>query len=313
MSKTTLIVWLVIACLASPPLLDAQEKTEARPQSTAEIIERILELRREMEALLDVLPPELQEEIERRWQEIKEAEAARDASHLPRVESTGRAEVAVVPPGPEPVQTATFEPRPESTAQAGVAVVPIVPEPETAPASESIPVADSPPATTVMAPEPAAAEPPTPDSEPEPVTIPVCGTLAPLDSNEDGVLSGADRYWRYLRLEIEGGGAGLEAQGPASLYDLGIRTIDVELKSYTTPDKERGDIDIDEAIRIELVGKGRLVGESGVLVVDADRLARGGEVRLVDESGTLLAGIQAFRPGLALETADGRRLPLLCP
>ena len=142
MSKTTLIVWLVIACLASPPLLDAQEKTEARPQSTAEIIERILELRREMEALLEVLPPELQEEIERRWQEIKEAEAARDTSQLPRVESTGRAEVAVVPPGPEPVQTATFEPRPESTAQAGVAVVPIVPEPETAPASESIPVAD---------------------------------------------------------------------------------------------------------------------------------------------------------------------------
>ena len=95
MSKTTLIVWLVIACLASPPLLDSQEKTEARPQSTAEIIERILELRREMEALLEVLPPELQEEIERRWQEIKEAEAARDASHLPRVESSGRGGGAV--------------------------------------------------------------------------------------------------------------------------------------------------------------------------------------------------------------------------
>ena len=165
----------------------------------------------------------------------------------------------------------------------------------------------------VMAPEPVVAEPPTPESEPEPVTVPVCGTLAPLDSNEDGVLSGADRYWRYLRLELEGGGAGLESQGPASLYELGIRTIDVNLESYTTHDKERGDIDVDEAIHIELVGKGRLVGESGVLVIDADRLARGGEVRLVDGAGTLPAGFQTLRPGLALEIADGRRLPFLCP
>jgi hypothetical protein len=257
-------------------LLGAQETAETKPQSTAEIIERILELRREMEALLEVLPPELQEEIERRWRELQEAEAARAASHVPQVESTGRAEVAVVPPPPVPLQTAEFEPRPESTARAEVAVVP-----------------------------------PTPG--PEPAAVPVCGTLIPFDSNDDGVLSGADRYWRYLRLELEGGGAGLEAQGPSSLYELGIRTINVDLKFFTTPDKERGDIDVDKAIHIGLVGKGRLVGESGVLVIDADRLARGGEIKLVDGSGTLLAGFQALRPGLALETADGGRLPLLCP
>jgi hypothetical protein len=184
--------------------------------------------------------------------------------------------VAVVLPAPAPDQAATFEPRPESTARAGVAVVP-----------------------------------PTPEAEP--AVVPVCGTLIPFDSNDDGVLSGADRYWRYLRLELEGGGAGLEVQGPSSLYELGIRTIDVNLKFFTTPDKERGDIDVDEAIHIGLVGKGRLVGESGVLVIDADRLARGGEIKLVDGSGTLLAGFQALRPGLALKTADGGRLPLLCP
>jgi hypothetical protein len=310
MWKSTLTVWLIIAWLVAPLALEAEESSEARPQSTAEIIERILELRREMEALLEVLPPQLQEEIERRWQEIQEAEAARAASLLPQVESTGRAEVAVVLPGPEPVQTATFEPRPESTARAGVAVVPPTPEAEPEPAPDPTPVVESPAA---VVPESTAPEPLAPASEPEPVTVPVCGTLTPFDSNDDGVLSAADRYWRYLRLELEGGGAGAEAQGPSSLYDLGIRTIDVNLKFFTTPDKETGDIDVDEAIHIELVGKGRLVGNSGVLVIDGDRLARGGEVQLVDGAGTQLAGIQALRPGLALETADGSRLPLLCP
>lgn len=313
MSKSTLIVWLIIAFLASPLLVDAQENRDEKPQSTAEIIERILELRREMEALLEVLPPELQDEIERRWRELKEAEAARAASLEPQVESTGRAEVAVVPPAPAPEQTAAFEPRPPSTARAGVAVVPPIPEvePETTP--DPIPVVESPAATIEIVPGPSAPETPTPEGELEPAPVPVCGTLAPIDSNDDGVLSGADRYWRYLRLELAGGGAGLESQGPASLYELGIRTIDVGLKFYTTPDKERGDIDVDEAIHIELVGKGRLAGESGVLVIDADRLGRGGEIQLVDGSGTPLAGFQALRPGLALETADGGRLPLLCP
>ncbi|MGB6336446.1 MAG: hypothetical protein WBG96_12620 [Thermoanaerobaculia bacterium] len=313
MSRSTLTVWLIISCLAAPLVLGAQEIAEAKPQSTAEIIERILELRREMEALLEVLPPELQEEIERRWRELQETEAARAASLEPRVESTGRAEIAVVSPVPAPEETAAFEPRPESTARAEVTVVPPTPEagPETTP--DSIPVVEPPAATMEIVPAPSAPEPPAPESEPEPATVPVCGTLTPFDTNEDGVVSGADRYWRYLRLELEGGGASLESQGPSSLYDLGIRTIDVDLKFFTTPDKERGDIDVDGAIHIELVGKGRLVGEPGVLVIDADRLARGGEIKLVDGSGTLLAGLQTLRPGLALETADGSRLPLLCP
>jgi hypothetical protein len=308
MSKSTFTAWLIIACLAAPVVLGAEETAEAKPQSTAEIIERILELRREMEALLEVLPPELQEEIERRWRELQETEAARAASHLPQVESTGRAQVAVVPPAPAPEQAAVFEPGPESTARARVAVVPPAREAEPEPTPDSIPVVEPPAVTTAIVPTPSA-----PESEPEPAPVPVCGTLTPFDSNDDGLLSAADRYWRYLRLELEGSGASLEAQAPSSLYELGIRTIDVNLKFFTTPDKERGDIDVDEAIHIELVGKGRLAGESGVLVIDADRLARGGEIKLVDGSGTLLAGIQALRPGLALETADGSRLPLLCP
>ncbi|TNF73377.1 MAG: hypothetical protein EP299_08330 [Acidobacteria bacterium] len=313
MLKSTLIVLLITACLASPLPVDAQERREEKPQSTAEIIERILELRREMEALLEVLPPELQQEIERRWQEIKEAEAARAARLEPQIESTGRAAVAVVPQIPAPEPTAAFEPRPESTAQGDVSLLPPASPVEPEPTPELTPAIEPSATTTAIVPEPPAPEPSTPDSPPEPATIPVCGTLTPFDSNEDGVLSGADRYWRYFRLELEGGGAGLENQGPASLYDLGIRTIDVELGSYSTADKERGDIDVDEAIHIELVGKGRLAGESGVLVIDADRLARGGKVQLVDGPGTPLAGFQALRPGLALETTDGSRLPLLCP
>jgi hypothetical protein len=150
-------------------------------------------------------------------------------------------------------------------------------------------------------------------AEPPAVAAPVCGTLTAFDSNEDGLVTGADRYWRYFRLELEGGAAAAESSGPASLYDLGIRSIQVELDFYTTADKETGDIDVNDVIRLELLGKGHPAGASGVLVIDADRLARGGEVKLVDGAGGLLAGPQALRPGQALATADGGRLPLLCP
>ena len=47
MSKSTFTAWLIIACLAAPVMLGAEETAEAIPQSTAEIIERILALRRE--------------------------------------------------------------------------------------------------------------------------------------------------------------------------------------------------------------------------------------------------------------------------
>jgi hypothetical protein len=35
-------------------------------------------------------------------------------------------------------------------------------------------------------------------------------------------------------------------------------------------------------------------------------------MKLVDSAGALLAGDQAFAPGLALQTAEGQLLPILC-
>lgn len=281
MSKAFSSIWLVLGCLLVCPATALGEEPAAKAQTTEEIIERILELRAEMEELLEALPPELREEVEQRWRKLREARAAEAARHVPRVESSGRGEVAVVPPAPAAQPAAAeYVPRVESTARAEAT---------------------------------AALEAPGEELPAEPDSRPTCGTLVPFDSNNDGVVSGADRYWRYFRLELDGGGSsGSETSAPESLYELGIRDIEVDLRFYTTAEKETGDIHVGEAIRLELLGKGRLAGESGLLVIDADRLARGGEVELVDGSGTPLTGYQVLRAGVALETADGSLLPLLC-
>ena len=97
-----------------------------------------------------------------------------------------------------------------------------------------------------------------------------------------------------------------------SLYELGIREIDVNLRFFKMDDDSTGDITIDDRIRFHLFNKRKSGMRSAILFVQAGRLARG-EMSLVDSAGSLLAGDQALAPGMALKTEDGQRLPILCP
>ena len=74
-----------------------------------------------------------------------------------------------------------------------------------------------------------------------------------------------------------------------------------------------GDITLDDRIRFELLSKRKSGRRSMILFIQASRLARGGDLLLVDSSGALLAGDQPLAPGVALQTSEGKRLPLLCP
>ena len=51
----------------------------------------------------------------------------------------------------------------------------------------------------------------------------------------------------------------------------------------------------------------------GVLVVDADRLARGGLLTLTDAAGTPLSGYQPLGPDTLLVDARGNGEPAVCP
>jgi hypothetical protein len=98
-----------------------------------------------------------------------------------------------------------------------------------------------------------------------------------------------------------------------SLYDLDIREIDVNLRFYKLADGFTGDITLDDRIRFGLLSKRKSGKRPMILFIQASRLARSGSLRLVDASGALLAGDQPLAPGVALQTAEGKRLPLLCP
>ena len=264
----------------------AQDQESPPPEDVERIIEEILQLRGEAEALLETLPPELREKVERRWLGLQvvppEVPAEAVSQPAPTVEAppepdAGREGSASPPAEMAPAQEPTTEPEPET---------------ELEPAPESEPSVIS-------------------EVEPEPAKE--CDSLGPFDSNGDGVISASDRNWRYLRLRADIGGKSTSMGDLESLYDLGIREIDVNLRFYKSDDGAAGDIFIDDRIRFKLLSKRKSVRRSMILFIQASRLARGGSLRLIDGSGALLAGDQPLAPGVALQTAEGSRLPLLCP
>lgn len=214
----------------------------AAQPSVDETVERIGELRREIEELLDALPPAQRAEVERR---LAEAERERSLARV-RVDAE-----------PEP-------------------------PPRVAPAE-------------LVPPEVARPAP----------SRPGCRALAVLDSNADGQVTGADRYWRHLYLELQG------EDEPVSLFDLDIRGVTVELDAYTTEQDFVGDIAFDDEAVFRLVGR-RRGPDRGSLAIDADGLRRGEGPSLVDAEGQPLRGIQRIRAGQALVDGNGARHPIAC-
>ena len=282
MVRTALIVFLLLTPLTQVMPLWAQEQESPPPEDVERIIEEILRLRGEADALLEALSPELRDEVERRWEELQAAPP----------EDLGEG-------ASDPVSSTADSPDPDDTAPVPAEVgATAVPEPELEPEAE-----DQSPAASEVVSEP----------EPEPEPAKECDSLGPLDTNGDGVISASDRNWRYLRLRADMGGRSTNMVDLESLYDLDIREIDVNLRFYKLSDGAAGDIFIDDRIRFELLSKRKSGRRSMILLIQASRLARSGELQLVDPSGALLAGDQPLAPGVALQTAEGSRLPLLCP
>ena len=278
MVRTALIVFLLLTPLTQVMPLWAQGQESPPPEDVERIIEEILRLRGEADALLEALSPELRDEVERRWEELQAAPP----------EDLGEG-------ASDPVSSIADSPEPDDTAPVPAEVgATAVPEPELEPEAE----AQSPATLEVV-----------PETEP----AKECDSLGALDTNGDGVISATDRNWRYLRLRADTGGRSTNMVDLESLYDLDIREIDVNLRFYKLSDGAAGDIFIDDRIRFELLSKRKSGRRSMILFIQASRLARSGELRLVDPSGALLAGDQPLAPGVALQTAEGKRLPLLCP
>lgn len=284
----------MVLCIALlSPAICAQESVEpSDPVDTEAIVEQILELQEQLESLLSALPPDLREKVERQWKirlETKQRAEARVPEDQPGFEN----ETAQVPPAAPPMSE-------ESVA------IPFVPADSTAIDLEEVPVGDE-------RLEHAEAKGSSNVVEPEAKATLSCVHLAAFDTNEDGIVSPGDRYWRYLRLWTDNGdGVVNEELEIDSLFELDIREIRVELDYYGLRGDVSGDIRVGDQVQLVLIDPKRNSSAPATLVVQAGRMARGGHIWLADSSGQVLDGYQAVTPAIVAETDDGRRLPLVC-
>jgi hypothetical protein len=140
----------------------------------------------------------------------------------------------------------------------------------------------------------------------------LCGGFPLLDSDRNGLISGGDRQWRFLRLWFDNGDGRVDETEIESLFTLGVQAIDVGLRFYVNTDGDSEDVDVDEYIRLRNVGKRGQRRRIGTLVVDGDRLARDGVMALTDPGGGALTGYQPLGSDTLLLPTDGRPTPVLC-
>lgn len=287
--KSSQRLFLLLAGFLSVALIfasagSAAESDTAEGDSQEEVIERILELREQIEALLDSLPDDVRQQVEKRWQErlSEQPESTPDESQ----------QMQMIEPVPESRSSA------EATTEAQVATEiatetvedPVV---ENALPEGKLAVAES---QTELA-----------------ATPPPCGGFHRFDTNEDALISAGDRQWRFLRLWFDtNGDEVVEESEIESLFELGIRMIDVNLKFYVNDKGDSEDVDVDDQIWLRMIGKTGEKQRSGALTVAADRLVRDGRLWLTDADRVQLTGLQALRPEDFLETKNGERYPLVC-
>lgn len=191
---------------------------------------------------------------------------------------------------PEPDQVQESDPTTPSTGE-GSTAVPTETEPVVVVAPDQSPTAE----------------------EPISALSPPCGGFHLFDTNEDSLVSGGDRPWRFLRLWFDTDGDGavsdLEIE---SLFDLGVRQIDVALRFYNSAAGDSEDVDVDELIWLRGVGKKIGSDRSGVLAIATDRLASDGRWKISDAQQAHLTGYQPLGTNTFLETEQGDRYPVVC-
>ena len=272
-------LFLLLASLHPLAAAEASALTEGAMQQDSEqqeeVILRILDLREQIQELLAALPPDVRDEVERRWAE----------SQLP---------MPSVPAEPvPPIEDGMPEP---GDVEISVPPVPVDETPDI-PLPEEEPMADP------------------GDQLPEPVADagPACGGFRWFDTIGDELVSGADRQWRFLRLWFDNGDGVTQEEELGSLFDLGVRMIDVDLRFYLDDEGNSEDVDAGERIELSLIGKGSAARPVGVLVIESDRLARGQVFTLTDLEGNALSGYQPLGAGTRLEDSAGQQTPIVCP
>ena len=264
--RSSLRFFLLTACLLSivciaPSPMTAQESESTPVDNEEEVVQRILDLRQQIEDLLEILPEEVRQEVEQRWRKRQEV-----ADGPLTQETTGSAAPATEVTSVEPP---AVEEEIEPEAEIGREVVE--------------------------------------------AAVPPCGGFHLFDTNEDSLISGSDRLWRFFRLWFDDNDDGtLQESEIVGLYENGVRQIDVELRFYTNDDGDSEDVDVDEVIWLRAVGNQGSQRRSGVLVVEGDRLIRDGRLWLTDADGTPLSGVQTLAAETHLEDRDGNRSPVLC-
>lgn len=150
-----------------------------------------------------------------------------------------------------------------------------------------------------------------------------CAAWLVWDTNEDRVLSGADRYWRHFVVWIDDGDGVAGAEEMRDTFELGLRKLDLDLRSYegareSTGVVERREIGGLERLRVELL---RGDTDYGVLAIDLGGMVRGQAPRLRLRSSDgesvreLQDGYVPIQAGLEVEQVFGgqtRWRPLLC-
>lgn len=291
MSVPGIATLLLLAVVAAP-----QQEVPATPE---EIVERIVELQREIESLLQQLPPDLQEEVRRRLAaqstagEASSAEAPKERS---ATATQPTAPVAEVPGGTDEPETTGAAPPAVSGASPPTTATPPSHQSPFGPASPAHPPAETPSVEV------------TTESPP-----PRCNTLLAFDEDGDGSVTAADRLWRHLYLWTDANGDDLLTEREVRhLYDHGVRAVDINLHHYTDKRGLSGDIRVQQGvIRFELLSSHRH-SEEATLVADATGLAQSGELELLSPAGAPLEGYQPLAPGLELRGPNGT-ITLTCP
>ena len=166
--------------------------------------------------------------------------------------------------------------------------------------------------------DPDASHPPTPDTTVlEQPTVAAsahraCDGLRFFDSNQDNVLTAADRYWRHFFVWVDEGDGRMSDEEVRSVFEAGVRQIRLDLRGYTTDGGGVGHVEVGERVRLDVVVRRRRGVQTGWLVVDAGRLARAGELRLIGPAGQELEGRQLLQAGMIIEAEGGKREPFLC-
>ncbi len=282
MKLSTLVIVLVLVPASQAP-------AQTQPVGEEAVIERILELRRQIDELLATLPPAARAELGKRLGACPRIRTAPSEEGLGReADPQGRVFGALgAPPDLAPAASppVALPPSPE----------PALPEP----------VVQAPPA----------AEPPL---RRRLTRGPHCNFLAPLDGNGDGKISALDRYWRHLFLWSDNGDRTVQEAEVASAYERNVREIAVDLSTFIRKKGTIGEIRMrsaggSETPLLDVRGDGFGGADDAVLVVDATRLKRGSGPELLSAAGEPVEGFQPFREGWQLRADGGEVTVFRCP